>query len=90
MKQLKAKTLFEKVDEIKDPRIERKKLHLLKDILVIAVCATICGADNWEDIAEFGKAKREWFATFLELENGVASPDTFRRVKVNPKVKTEN
>ncbi|MDQ3712449.1 MAG: ISAs1 family transposase [Acidobacteriota bacterium] len=80
MKQLKAKPLFERVDEIKDPRIERKKLHSLKDILVIAVCATICGADNWEDIAEFGAAKREWLATFLELENGVPSHDTFRRV----------
>ena len=78
MKQLKAKPLFERIDEIKDPRIERKKLHL-KNILVIAVCA-ICGADNWEDIAEFGEAKREWFATFLELENGIASHDTFRRV----------
>ena len=80
MKQLKAKPLFERIDEIKDPRIERKKLHSLKNILVIAVCATICGADNWEDIAEFGEAKREWFATFLELENGIASHDTFRRV----------
>ena len=80
MKQLKAKTLFERVEEIKDPRIEPKKLHSLKDILVIAVCATICGADNWEDIAEFGAAKREWLASFLELENGIASHDTFRRV----------
>jgi len=80
LKQLKTKTLFEKVEEIKDPRIERKKLHLLKDILVIAVCATICGADNWEEIAEFGVSKREWFATFLELENGIPSHDTFRRV----------
>ena len=80
MKQLKAETLFERVGEIKDPRKERTKLHLLKDILVIAVCATICGADNWEDIAEFGESKREWFATFLELENGIPSHDTFRRV----------
>ena len=80
MKQLKAKALFETVGEIKDPRIERKKLHSLKDILVIAVCATICGADNWEEIAEFGESKREWFATFLELTNGIASHDTFRRV----------
>ena len=80
MKKLQAKTLFERVGKVKDPRIERKKLHLLKDILVIAVCATICGADNWEDIAEFGESKREWFATFLELENGIPSHDTFRRV----------
>ena len=80
MKQLKAQTLFERVGEIKDPRVERTKLHCLKDILVIAVCGTICGADNWEEIAEFGESKREWFATFLELENGIASHDTFRRV----------
>ena len=52
----------------------------MKDILVMAVCATICGADNWEEIAEFGESKREWFATFLELENGIPSHDTFRRV----------
>ncbi len=80
MKQLKAKTLFEGVGEIKDPRVERTKLHLLKDIMVIAVCATICGADNWEEIAEFGESKREWFAGFLELKNGIPSHDTFRRV----------
>ena len=80
MKQLKAQTLFDRVEEIKDPRVERTKLHLLKDILVMAVCATICGADNWEEIAEFGESKREWFATFLELENGIPSHDTFRRV----------
>jgi len=80
LKQLKAKTLFERVGEINDPRVERTKLHSLKDILVIAVCGTICGADNWEEIAEFGESKREWFATFLALENGIASHDTFRRV----------
>jgi predicted transposase YbfD/YdcC len=80
LKQLKAQTLFDRVEEIKDPRVERTKLHSLKDILVMAVCATICGADNWEEIAEFGESKREWFATFLELENGIPSHDTFRRV----------
>jgi predicted transposase YbfD/YdcC len=80
LKKLETKTLFERVGKIKDPRIERKKLHSLKDILVIAVCATICGADNWEDIAEFGSSKQEWFSGFLELENGIPSHDTFRRV----------
>ena len=80
MNQLKADSLFEKVEEIKDPRLDRRKLHSLKDILVIAVCATICGADNWEDMADFGQSKREWFSGFLELENGIPSHDTFRRV----------
>jgi len=77
---LKGKTLFESIETIKDPRVERTKLHSLKDILVIAVCATICGADDWEDIEEFGVAKQEWLGTFLELENGIPSHDTFRRV----------
>jgi predicted transposase YbfD/YdcC len=80
LKQLKAESLFEKVEAIKDPRLERRKLHSLKDILVIAVCATICGADNWEDMADFGQSKREWFSSFLDLENGIPSHDTFRRV----------
>jgi predicted transposase YbfD/YdcC len=53
---------------------------LLVDILVIAICAVICGAESWEEIAEFGRAKREWFSRFLELPHGIASHDTFRRV----------
>jgi len=66
--------------DLTDPRVERTKLHQLLDILVIAMCATICGAEGWEDFSEFGKAKQDWFETFLELPNGIASPDTFRRV----------
>ena len=80
MKQIQAQTLFDRVGEIKDPRMERKKLHSLKDIVVMAVCATIGGANGWDEIAEFGESKQEWFATFLELENGIPSHDTFRRV----------
>ncbi len=78
--QLKVKTLFENISAIKDPRIERHKRYSLVDILVIAVCAMICAAETWEDIEEFGHAKHEWLATFLELENGIPSHDTFRRV----------
>src|SRR5512139_2223047 len=66
--------------EISDPRIDRTKLHKLLDILMIAICAVIAGADNWEDIAEFGQAKRDWFQKFLELPNGIPSHDTFNRV----------
>ena len=80
MKLLKARLLFESLEEIEDPRIERRKQHLLIDILVIAICAMICHADGWEDIEEFGLAKQEWFETFLELPNGIPSHDTFRRV----------
>ena len=73
-------SLLEHFADLTDPRVERTKLHQLLDILVMAMCATICGAEGWEDFAEFGQAKREWFETFLELPNGIPSPDTFRRV----------
>lgn len=66
--------------DLTDPRVERTKRHQLGDILVIAICAVIAGADNWEDVAAFGKAKQEWFQTFLELPNGIPSHDTFTRV----------
>ena len=66
--------------QVDDPRIERTRLHRLIDILVIAICAVICGAESWDDIAEFGEVKQDWFATFLELPNGIPSHDTFNRV----------
>jgi hypothetical protein len=50
------------------------------DILVIALCATICGADNWVSVVQFGKSKIEWLSTFLKLPNGIASHDTFGRI----------
>lgn len=66
--------------DLTDPRIDRTKLHDLMNILVIALCAIIAGADNWEDVEEFGKAQLAWFRTFLDLPNGIPSHDTFTRV----------
>jgi len=54
--------------------------HYLIEILIIAICAVICGADDWVAIEQFGQAKEKWFRTFLHLPNGIASHDTFRRV----------
>lgn len=70
-----------------DPRRDQTKRHKLIDLLTIAVCAVICGAEGWEDIESFGQAKQEWLASFLELPNGIPSHDTFRRVflRINPK-----
>ncbi|MDA0263295.1 MAG: ISAs1 family transposase [Chloroflexi bacterium] len=62
---------------LEDPRIERTKRHKLLDIVSIAICGTICGADNWVDIELFGNCKEKWFRTFLELPNGIPSHDTF-------------
>jgi len=66
--------------EVADPRIERSKRHQLLDIIIIALCGVICGADGWVEIEEFGKAKLNWLRSFLELPNGIPSHDTFGRV----------
>jgi len=68
---------------LEDPRVERTKLHPLINIVTIAVAAVICGAETWDDIAAFGDAKAAWFATFLDLANGIPSHDTFNRVFAN-------
>jgi predicted transposase YbfD/YdcC len=68
---------FERVD---DPRVERTKEHGLLDIIVIAICAVICGADDWVDIAGWGSEKIEWLRQFMPLQNGIPSHDTFGRV----------
>jgi predicted transposase YbfD/YdcC len=66
--------------DLEDPRIDRTRRHDLMDILVIAICAVICGAEGWVDIANYGVAKRAWLQTFLALPQGIPSHDTFRRV----------
>jgi predicted transposase YbfD/YdcC len=66
--------------QLEDPRVERTRLHTLLDIVVIAICAVIAGAESWDDIALFGETKYAWFATFLDLPNGIPSHDTFNRV----------
>lgn len=60
-----------------DPRSDQGKRHKLLDIVTIAICGAICGADNWVEIEVFGKCKEAWLRTFLELPNGIPSHDTF-------------
>lgn len=66
--------------QVQDPRIERTKHHRLRDIIIIAICGVICGADGWVGIEEFGKAKEGWLTELLDLPNGIPSHDTFGRV----------
>lgn len=73
-------TIEEHFGSVSDPRIERTKEHKLIDILVIAICAVICGAEGWVDIENYGKSKKRWLKAFLELPNGIPSHDTFGRV----------
>lgn len=73
-------SLLTVLQEVTDPRVERRKLHSLPDVLCIAICALLCGADSFEDMEVFGEAKSDWFETFLELPHGIPSHDTFNRV----------
>ena len=68
------------VAELPAPRIERCKRHPLLDVVTIALCAVICGADTWVDVAEFGRSKEPWLRTLLDLPNGIPAHDTCGRV----------
>jgi predicted transposase YbfD/YdcC len=63
-----------------DPRVDRTKHHLLVDIMAIAICAVVCGAEAWTEVEDFGKIKKKWLKRFLALPNGIPSHDTFGRV----------
>lgn len=66
--------------DLPDPRVIGRCEHKLVDIIIIAICAVLSGAEGWEDIEEFGESKEDWLRQFLELPNGIPSHDTFRRV----------
>ena len=65
---------------LRDPRRAHRRRHLLIDIVTIAICATVCGADSWPKVARFGQRRRGWLRRFLRLPNGIPSHDTFERV----------
>ena len=69
MKESTFKIIF---SSLKDPRIDRTKLHNLLDIILLSICAVLCGAETWIDIAEFGQASQDWLKTFHQLP--IASP----------------
>jgi predicted transposase YbfD/YdcC len=66
--------------KLKDPRRTHRRLHLLQEIIVIALCAVIAGAQDWQEIETFGRKRRDWLKRFLKLPNGIPSHDTFERV----------
>ena len=77
---IKSAVLKDYLEALEDPRIDRTKKHELIDILIIAICAAICGAKTWIDIQDFGESKKDWFSSFFNLEHGIPSHDTFRRL----------
>jgi predicted transposase YbfD/YdcC len=66
--------------DLPDPRLGRLCRHELLDIIVITMCAVVCGQHTWTDIAFYGQDHYDWFKTFLRLPNGMPSHDTFRYV----------
>ena len=75
-----AQNPLEIFKDLPDPRKDRNRQHKLIDIIAIAICAILSGADDWVKVAVFGKRKKQWFEGFLELSNGTPSHDTFDRV----------
>ena len=63
-----------------DARLDRQKQHQLLDIVLIAICAVLAGANDWVAVESFGNAKQAWFARLLALPNGIPSHETFGRV----------
>lgn len=79
MEEQRSAALLEHFGELADPRIDRPKEHKRIEVLVIAICALLCGANDWVAVETFGQAKREWFARFLDLAHGIPLHDTFGR-----------
>jgi predicted transposase YbfD/YdcC len=79
-KRTKALTIKHHFRTLKDPRRRHRRLHRLLDIVVIAICAVLSGADNWQAIATFGERRHAWLKRFLALPHGIPSHDTFERV----------
>ena len=86
MKTANVKPLAEYFQNIEDPRVDRRKRHRLLDIIIITLLAVFCGAEGWEEIEEYGRAKEDWLKKFVLLENGIPQHDTYRRVfnRLNP------
>jgi predicted transposase YbfD/YdcC len=73
--------LKEEIAEVNDPRRAYGNLrHKLEDIIIIGLLSTICLGEDFADMEEFGKERKEWLRGFLELPNGIPDSDTFRRV----------
>jgi len=77
---LRPTSMLSNFEDMPDPRVERLCSHKLIDIVMITICATIAGSDNWQEIVEFGEDREKWLRGFLDLPHGIPSHDTFQRV----------
>ena len=85
---MEIKKLKEEINKVSEPRRTTygNIRHKVEDIIIIGLCTVICGGEDFADMEEFGKSRKEYLAEFLELPNGIPDCDTFRRVfeKRNP------
>jgi predicted transposase YbfD/YdcC len=74
--------------KLQDPRRTHGRRHVLLDIIAIALCAVIAGAQDWQEIVVFGRKRHDWLQRFLQLPNGIPAHDTFERVfdRLHPQV----
>lgn len=86
------KSIQECFGRISDPRLDRKKLHPLINVLTISLCAMLCGAESFDEMEAFGEERKKWLEGFLDLSHGIPSHDTFNRVFsiINPKAFNES
>jgi predicted transposase YbfD/YdcC len=82
----KLRLLMAHFEALDDPRLDRTRKHNLLDIVALAICAVISGADSWVEVEAYGNAKHDWLQRFLQLPNGIPSHDTLGRVfaAINP------
>lgn len=86
-----SESLLDHLSVIRDPRLDRNKKHDLHEMLFVAICAVISGAEGWSDIVEFAESKKHWLRRFVKLDNGVPVDDTFARVlsRISPRALQE-
>ena len=77
---MKVNEFLDLLGEINDPRDQKKVLYSLPSIIFITLCAVLCGAASWSDVADFGEAKQNWLSGHVDLSNGIPSAWTFRRI----------
>src|SRR6218665_1136248 len=80
--------IIEQLRQLKDPRVAGRTDHNLLDILVLALCAVMSGAQGWDDIEDWGHAREGWLRRYLKLRNGIPGHDTIRRVSLRWPVST--
>jgi predicted transposase YbfD/YdcC len=73
-------SILEHFASLSDPRRDHGQIHRLDEIVFMAICGVLCGADSWQEIADYAESKADWLSTFLALPGGIPSHDTFRRV----------